>query len=124
MLFQSRRLALTCDNRPAQVGSYMKCGRDFSRGYNVDSKKFGKDVLKWWLTIQPTTRKDWPPTYGPLPDDFSFDYFNRGGPNGVFLVVLCLSWWANALTPDSDLTEFGLVIHDVLWVLEQVESCA
>ena len=102
----------------------MKYGRDFSRAYNVDEQKFGAAVIKWWLTIQPTTRKEWPPTYNALPEDFSFDYFNRGGPNGVFLVVLCLSWWANALTPDTDHTNFRLVLHDVRWVLKQIAACA
>ena len=100
----------------------MKYARDFSRGENVDVEKFGAAVMGWWLTIQPTTRKAWPPTYEPLPEDFSFDYFNRGGPNGVFLMILCLSWWANALTPKTDHTNFKLVVHDVHWVLEQIAS--
>lgn len=100
----------------------MKHARDFTCGDEVDAKKFGAQVTKWWITIQPTTRKEWPPTYKPLPKDFSFDYFNRGGPNGVFLMILCISWWANALTPDMDHTAFKLVVHDVRWVLEQVAN--
>ena len=102
----------------------MKYGRDFSRGNSVDAAAFGANVIEWWLTIQPTTRKAWPPTYGPLANDFSFDFFSRGGPNGVFLVVLCLSWWANALTPNVDHTSFKLVVHDVRWVLEQLAGHA
>ena len=98
----------------------MKNGRDFSRGDNVDVGTFGAYVIEWWLTIQPTTRKAWPPVYEPLPDDFSFDFFNRGGPNGVFLMILCLSWWANALTTEADHSSFRLVVHDVRWVLEQL----
>lgn len=100
----------------------MKNARDFTRGDNVVEHKFAAAVIEWWLTIQPTTRKDWPPTYGTLPDGFTFDYFNRGGPNGVFLVILCLSWWANALTPNQDHTNFGLVVNDVRWVLEQIAN--
>lgn len=102
----------------------MKFARDFSRGDDVNAEKFGAKVIEWWLTIQPTTRKAWPPTYEPLPDDFSFDYFNYGGPNGVFLMILCLSWWANALSPNTDHTNFKLVVHDVCWVLEQISSRA
>ena len=86
----------------------------------MDAKKFGAAVLKWWLTIQPTVRKQWPPVHDPLPANFSFDYFNRGGPNGVFLMVLCLGWWANALTADMDLSDYALVVNDVCWVLEQI----
>ena len=100
----------------------MKYARDFSRGYDVDPEKFGANVIKWWLTIQPTTRKAWPPSYEPLPDGFSFQYFNRGGPNGVFLVILCLLWWANSLSATVDHTSFGLIVHDVRWVLNQVAS--
>ena len=100
----------------------MKNARDFSHGDDVDAEKFGAKVVEWWLTIQPTTRKVWPPSYEPLPEDFSFNYFNRGGPNGVFLMILCLSWWANALSPDTDHKSFKLVVHDVRWVLEQVAS--
>ena len=101
----------------------MKYARDFSRGDEVDAEKFGAAVIKWWLTIQPTTRQAWPPTYGRLPDDFSFEYFNRGGPNGAFLVILCLLWWANALVPNTDHTNFRLVVHDVHYVLEQIARC-
>jgi hypothetical protein len=122
--YQSTRLALPSGNRPSEVAVFMKYGRDFTRGDNVDADKFGRKVVQWWLTIQPTGRKMWPPTYEPLPEDFSFKYFDCGGPNGVFLVVLCLSWWANALTIDTDNIDFGLVVRDVRWVLEQVASRA
>ena len=102
----------------------MKYARDFSRGFEVNAEAFGANVVKWWLTIQPTTRKAWPPSYEPLPEGFSFKYFDYGGPNGVFLVVLCLAWWANALNGDADHTNFGLVVRDVRWVLEQVANQA
>ena len=100
----------------------MKNARDFSHGDNIDAEKFGTKVVEWWLMIQPTTHKVWPLSYEPLPGNFSFDYFNRGGPNGVFLMILCLSWWANALTPDMDHTSFKLIVHNVRLVLEQVAS--
>jgi len=100
----------------------MKWARDYSRGDNVDAGKFGTAVLEWWLTIQPTSRKAWPPVYDDPP--LSFDYFNRGGPNGVFLMILCLGWWANALDETMDFTSFDLVVSDVCWVLEQIAGSA
>ena len=112
--------ALPSNNRPTEVGQFQKWARKYSRGDDVDAKKFGAAVLKWWLTIQPTARKQWPPVHDPLPANFSFDYFNRGGPNGVFLMVLCLGWWANALTADMDLSDYALVVNNVCWVLEQI----
>ena len=100
----------------------MKYHRNYSRGDNVDAEEFGKRVLDWWLTIQPTTRKEWPPVNDSLPSDFSFNYFNHGGPNGVFLMILCLGWWANALTPGMNFTDFELVVGDVQFVFEQIAS--
>ena len=121
---QSVRVSLPSKNRPIEVAAYMKYARDFTRSNAIDAEKFGTNVTNWWITIQPTTRKQWPPTYEPLPEDFSFNYFNCGGPNGVFLMILCLSWWADALTPNMDHTAFKLVVHDVHWVLEQIASRA
>ncbi|KAF9780596.1 hypothetical protein BJ322DRAFT_1112584 [Thelephora terrestris] len=100
----SKRLALTADNRPNEITQFMKWAQKYSRGDSVDAEDFGAAVLNWWITIQLTTRKEWPPTYGPLPDDFLFNYFNKGGPN--------------------DLTNYTLVVNDVRWVLEQVASQA
>ena len=117
-------LALLSCNRPTEVGQFQKWARKFSRGDNVDAREFGAAVLKWWITIQLTTRKQWPPVYGPLQGDFSFDYFNRGGPNGVFLMILCLGWWANALTADTDMTDYMLVLNDMSWVLAQLATQA
>jgi len=39
-------------------------------------------------------------------------------------MILCLGWWANALTPDMDFTDFNLVVGDVHWVLERIASQA
>ena len=102
----------------------MKWGRKYSRGENVDAEKFGAAVLQWWLTIQPTARKSWPPVYDTLPENFSFNYFNHGGPNGAFLMILCLGWWANALAPGMDFTDFNLVVGDVHYILERIASQA
>ena len=102
----------------------MKWGRKYSRGSNVDPKKFGAAVLKWWLTIQPVTRKNWPPVYDSLSDDFSFNYFNHGGPNSTFLMILCLGWWAKALDLGMDFMEFDMVVNDVHWVLSQIANRA
>ena len=121
---KSVRLALPSSNRPTEVAAFMKWARDYSRGDNVDAGQFGTAVLQWWLTIQPTSRKSWPPVYNNLPGDTSFDYFNRGGPNGAFLMILCLGWWASALDEGMDCTNFNLVVDDVGWVLEQVASKA
>ena len=77
----------------------MKYAWVFTRGNDVNLEMFGASVVEWWLTIQPTARKAWLLTYKPLPEDFKFDYFNRGGPNGVFLMVLCFHGGRMRLPP-------------------------
>ena len=121
---KSKRMALPSTNRPVEVGQFQKWHRDFTRGNNVDSEKFGNSVVTWWLTIQPTTRKQWPPVHDLPPNNLSFDYFNCGGPNGVFLVILCLGWWANSLDVNKNLTDYMMVVNDVRWVLEQIATRA
>ena len=121
---QSIRTALPSRNRPTEIAAFMKYARDFRRGNSVDPETFGAKVLGWWITIQPTTRKAWPPSHEQPSADLSFDYFKRGGPNGTFLMILCLSWWASALDINTDLTNFRLVVDDVRWVFEQIASRA
>jgi hypothetical protein len=116
------RACSTFSNRPTEIAVYMKNARDFSRGYNVDAAKFGALSSEWWLTIQPTTRKAWPPTYEQLPEDFSFDFFNRGGPNGVFLVI---SAFCGGLTHSPPTWTHKLVVHDFLnsWLFMTFIGC-
>ena len=46
----------------------MNCHRDFECSDHIDAERFSAWVTEWWLTIQPTTRKEWPLTYKPLPE--------------------------------------------------------
>ena len=58
--------------------------------------------MAWWIAIQPKWR---------LADDSSFVYstldgedwrfLHKGGSSGLYIVVVALSWWVKALTPDN-----------------------
>jgi len=48
----------------------------------------------------------------------------KAGPNGLYLVMLTLSWWAWAIeksTATVPYTEFDLAVADVEWVLSNID---
>jgi hypothetical protein len=77
---------------------------------------------KWWIAIQPEWRltdEHWPLLREvPLGSDWSS--FLCGGPNGLFLVILTLFWWAQATQTDHSQEEFLSAVSDVHWVMTQV----
>lgn len=53
------------------------------------------DVVNWWGNIQP----DWRRSGQDSPQDPSaWSYILSGGSKGLFLVLMCLSWWHRAHT--------------------------
>lgn len=44
----------------------------------------------------------------------------RGGPNGLFLVILALSWWVEGMQPDQQDLELFKAVNDVEWVLSEL----
>ena len=119
---QSICTALPSQNWPTEITAFMKYARDFRHSNSVDPETFGAKVLGWWLTIQPTTCKAWPLSHEPPSVDLSFNYFKRGGPNGTFLMILCLLWWASALDINTDLMNFKLVVDNICWFFKQIAS--
>lgn len=87
----------------------------------MDSDKYGSSFMAWWIAIQPAWR---------IADDGSFNYdapmdedwsvLNKGGRAGLYTVVVALSWWIRALTPE--ITQFRAwgAVRDVQWVIDQI----
>ena len=49
----------------------------------------------------------------------------RGGCNGVFMVVMALSWWlAESKGGDGDLADVFDAVSDVSWVLDMITALA
>ena len=47
----------------------------------------------------------------------------HGGSNGLFVVVVALSWWVFAMGPDNKHPlELSVAINDVLWVLSELTA--
>jgi len=64
----------------------------------------------------------WPPSRALPPLGVDWGRLSRVGPNGFFLVMVTLAWWAEtvgkSMTPQY--TEFEVAIKDVHWVLSEM----
>lgn len=75
----------------------------------------------WWRSLQPDWRANgtWPPSRD-VPDDEDWEDLCKGGINGLFLIVMCLSWWGPVAVSNKDRADFDAAKEDVLWVFEQI----
>ena len=75
----------------------------------------------WWEGLQPSWRQQetWPLSRDP-PTDGDWVVLRRGGINGFFLVVMCLSWWAPVARLAKERQAFDEARDDVAWVLERL----
>jgi hypothetical protein len=79
--------------------------------------------MAWWIALQPEWR---------LQDDGSFNYeapededwraLHKGGRAGLYTVVVALSWWVRALTPEIPSFRAWTAVHDVQWVIGQIST--
>ena len=75
----------------------------------------------WWTGLQPNSRREgdtsWP-LARVLPEDCDeWMKVNRGGCNGLFMVLMTLSWWLTEVG-DGDTAEVFDAIRDVVWVCQ------
>lgn len=113
---------LPTKGRPEEVGWWMKQKRPLSNAPVIDAGEFGAQWQTWWTAMQPEWRTldaVWPFPHV-IPAEGSWGRLEHsGGSNGMFLVVLTLSWWARAVSQPSD-TKFNLAVKDVTWMLDAV----
>ena len=106
--------------RPDEVSSWIKSKKKTSPPeINVD--EFASSFMVWWIALQPGWR---------LADDGSFNYkapnnedwqvLHKGGSAGLYIVIVALSWWVRALTPDSPSFRAWTAVRDVQWVIDQI----
>lgn len=61
----------------------------------------------------------WPPLRN-LPEDADWSKLSHTGPNGVFLIMMALSWWASQVIQPALVAEFDGVVEDVNWAFMSV----
>ncbi|PPR06473.1 hypothetical protein CVT24_002573 [Panaeolus cyanescens] len=113
---------LSTTNRPQEVADWIKRHKHKkTEPMDVNSSIFGDQLKAWWTCLQPK----WRQVPGPdgllsraVPSDEDWVSLARGGNNGIFLVVLALSWWIRSLdtsTPHGH--DAWRMVDDVYWVL-------
>lgn len=50
----------------------------------------------------------------------TWDILARGGSNGFFLVIMCLSWWFQGFQSTDNTDVFWSSVNDVTWVLGEM----
>ena len=88
-------MTLTTEDRPSKISEYFQYAHKPSRGDTVTVPRFGVDVVNWWGSIQPEWRRSGQDT---PQDPSAWSYILSGGSKGLFLVLMCLSWWHRAHT--------------------------
>ncbi|KAI9069756.1 hypothetical protein FKP32DRAFT_1541007, partial [Trametes sanguinea] len=89
---------LPTQGRPFQVHQWLQAKRKYTSMPTIRRvAEFGAGCQLWWSNLQPEARgrtHDGQPTRpaSPLPRE-SWQVLRRGGPNGLFLVLLALGWW-------------------------------
>ena len=115
---------LSTFSRPDQVGWWFRVGRrDFGRIPPITSlHTYEKLWIGWWSSLQPDWREGgWPLLRGSV--DGPWDELLVGGKDGLFVVMMTLSWWIMERAKDeSGDSELEKAIADVLWVLFNLVS--
>ena len=138
-------MTLTTEDRPSKISEYFQYAHKPSRGDTVTVPSFGADVVNWWANIQP----EWRRSGRDLPQDPSaWSFILSGGSKGLFLVLMCLSWWHRAharfleeenarriaeatvagATPNLDSLpthdpEWLRIVQDVAFVMDKAQGC-
>ena len=105
---------------PKEVASWIKSKKKNSPP-EVNVNTYGPSFMAWWITLQPVWR---------VSDDSLFNYMapsnedwcvlQKGGLAGLYTVVVALSWWIRALTPESFSSRALTAVRDVRWVIDQI----
>ena len=106
--------------RPKEVGEWIKT-RNFSNVPTLDLKCFVAAWWKWWEGLQPAWRVVQTRT---TPDDYvaadDWPKLRKAGNNGIFTVILALSWWMENIKKGDGASKFFEARDDVSWVLDQL----
>ena len=125
ILPQSKKYIIDKTHRPAEVASWFKHARNFEDMPDVTERVhgFADDWWAWWSHLQPEWCGNGPDFALSPPEDFSeWTELEKGGPNGIFVLVLTLAWWAVAVVDQDDatqqhwndaLTSFGDVLEHI-----------
>ena len=106
---------------------WSKASRSYEKLPKIKStQQYAVAWKRWWLSLQPPSRIEdannpWPPARREPANDEEWTSVRRGGPNGMFLVVISLGWWLWATVDAGEPlagSEIEVAVGDVLWVCQ------
>ncbi|KAH9914762.1 uncharacterized protein BXZ73DRAFT_11632, partial [Epithele typhae] len=97
VMLTSGNQRLPTKNRPDEVKQWIKGGRQYGRPPEIKNiTLFATAAKRWWCRLQPDFRCAEDFTW-PLPrtvdSDSDWEDLLLGGSNGLFIAIMCLSWW-------------------------------
>ena len=100
-ILQDKDNRLPVKGRPKEVGTWIADRRDYGRMpyfTNTQAKAYGATWKRWWCALQPEWRdlSAWPPLNTGAGPKADWSALTVGGPNGIFLPLMALSWWVGA----------------------------
>jgi hypothetical protein len=87
----------------------------------TDAYAYGIEWVNWWRASQPKERntKEWPfPRNASI--DAGWDRFPATGKDGIFIAIMALSWWANAVRSPNEISFFEEAVTDLHWVIGEL----
>ncbi|KAG6825567.1 hypothetical protein H0H92_003238 [Tricholoma furcatifolium] len=113
---------LPTDSRPEEIMWWMKRKRMFTNIPQVCSPEYAVCFQQWWRDMQPEWRTqgvaDGESLTRNVPVDVDWGKMSFGGNNGMFLVLLGLSFWALASDFTATQNTFDELIDDVSWAFK------
>jgi hypothetical protein len=100
------------------VAPWLKSGRKYDTPPDIpDRAKYAAAWWTWWIAQQPKWREARKLLRDTRKGE-TWSQLRRGGNNGIFMLIVSLSWWLGAIgEPSNDVLK---AIGDVSWVLDQL----
>lgn len=92
-----------------------------NRQFEYPPKKLAPDhppsTIHWYRTIQPPSRSGkWPPSYT-ANDTSDWGELRKTGSQGLFVVLMALSWFPLPECGTTSYTDFNIVLKDIKWIM-------
>jgi hypothetical protein len=87
----------------------------------TDASTYGTQWVKWWASTQPSERntQQWPFPKVSI-SDACWSRFPSNGKDGIFMLVMALSFWAPAVQSPNEIAFFEEAVTDLHWVIQEL----
>jgi hypothetical protein len=101
------------------VAMWLKNGHKYIFTPVINVVKYKASWQNWWQGLQPEWHLlDDGTLLQEVPDiGEQWEKLRRGGSNGFFMIVLALSWWAEAMGGKLDNAGLREAVDDITWVV-------